>query len=75
MGLSRSVIPNPFHSKLASRGCLLETGLVVPAEMPTLRSRSSARPLEQFLQLDHLRGMPRLVPTHERDPLVKIDRA
>jgi hypothetical protein len=27
MGLSRSVIPNPFDSKLASRGCLLETGL------------------------------------------------
>jgi len=30
MGLSRSVIPNPFDSKLASRGCLLETGLAMP---------------------------------------------
>ena len=34
MGLSLSVIPHPFDSRLASRGCLLETGLAVPGKIP-----------------------------------------
>ena len=33
MGLSLSVIPYPFVSRLASRGCLLETGLALLGEL------------------------------------------
>src|SRR2546421_981141 len=34
IGLSRTVIPNPFDSTLTSRRCLLETGLAVSVAMP-----------------------------------------
>ena len=35
IGLSLSVIPDPFDSRLAARGCLLETGLGLAGEMRT----------------------------------------
>ena len=43
MGLSRSVIPNPFDSKLASRGCLLETGLAMPRVVARWRIKRRIR--------------------------------
>src|SRR5438105_10682700 len=70
--LSRSVIPNPFDSRLASRGCLLETGLALLAEMLEFGTGSPNSVALIVLQV-HIGSHPRMNTALEMLELVGIE--